>query len=82
VDFAGGFGPELDANNQVVIDPNAGLHLLENISSIERYRRTLLFQQDGLSASQIRSNSDYRRHNDSPLWIVAARNQADWNERL
>jgi uncharacterized membrane protein YgcG len=53
--FSGGFAPELDANNQVVIDPNTGLPVLENISSIERYRRTLLFQQQGLSAPQIRA---------------------------
>jgi len=53
--FGGGFAPELDANNQVVIDPNTGLPILENIPSIERYRRTLLFQQQGLSAEQIRA---------------------------
>ena len=53
--FGGGFAPELDANNQVVIDPNTGLPVLENISSIERYRRTLLFQQQGLSAAQTRA---------------------------
>src|SRR6185312_9843007 len=53
--FGGGFAPELDGNNQVVIDPNTGLPVLENISSIERYRRTLLFQQQGLSAGQIRA---------------------------
>jgi hypothetical protein len=53
--FGGGFAPELDNNNQVVVDPNTGLPVLENISSIERYRRTLLFQQQGLSAQQIRA---------------------------
>jgi hypothetical protein len=53
--FGGGFAPELDVNNQVVIDPNTRLAILENISSIERYRRTLLFQQEGLSAPQIRA---------------------------
>ena len=52
--FAGGFAPELDANNQVVLDPDTGLPLFDNISSIERYRRTLFFQQQGVSPEQIR----------------------------
>jgi hypothetical protein len=46
--FAGGFGPVLDANNQ----PIPGQ--LEDLTSIERYRRTLLFQEQGLTPSQIR----------------------------
>ncbi|MDT5123727.1 MAG: hypothetical protein QOC96_3209 [Acidobacteriota bacterium] len=49
--FAGGFAPQLDANNQVVL--NAGQPVLIPITSIERYRRTLLFQQQGLSPAQI-----------------------------
>jgi len=53
--FGGGFAPELDAHNQIVIDPDTDLPVLENISSIERYRRTLLFQQQGLSPQQIRA---------------------------
>ena len=47
--FAGGVGPTLDANNQVI----PGAPPIE-ISSLERYRRTLLFQRQGLSALQIR----------------------------
>jgi hypothetical protein len=47
--FAGGLAPVLDANNQAV----AGTQVL--ITSLERYRRTLYFQQQGLSASQIRA---------------------------
>src|SRR5438309_610646 len=47
--FAGGNGPALDANDQVV--PGAAIE----ITSLERYRRTLLFQKQGLSAAQIRS---------------------------
>lgn len=47
--FAGGAGPALDANNQVV--PGTVITL----SSIERYRRTLLFQQQNLSPPEIRS---------------------------
>jgi hypothetical protein len=51
--FAGGVAPELDANNQVVL--NAGQPVLVPITSIERYRRTLLFQQQGLSSAQVRA---------------------------
>ncbi len=47
--FAGGTGPSLDANDQIV--PGATIA----ISSLERYRRTLVFQKQGLSAAQIRS---------------------------
>lgn len=48
--FAGGLAVPLDANNQAI--PGAAL---VQISSIERYRRTLLFQKQGLSATQIRA---------------------------
>lgn len=51
--FGGGLGPELDSNNQPVLDA-AGEPVLVNISSIEEYRRTLLFQQLGYSAAHIR----------------------------
>ena len=51
--FSGGLAPELDANNMPVLDAS-GQPVLVNISSIESYRRTLLFQQMGLPASQIR----------------------------
>lgn len=47
--FAGGVGPALDANNQVI--PGVQIPL----TSLERYRRTLLFQAQGLSAAQIRA---------------------------
>ncbi|MGI9064927.1 MAG: TonB-dependent receptor domain-containing protein [Pyrinomonadaceae bacterium] len=48
--FAGGVGPRLDANDQVL--PGGGTI---ELSSLEGYRRTLLFQRAGLSAAQIRS---------------------------
>jgi hypothetical protein len=48
--FGGGTGPVLDANDQVV--PGAGTIA---INSLERYRRTLVFQRQGLSAAQIRT---------------------------
>jgi len=48
--FNGGTGPSLDANDQII--PGGGTIA---ISSLERYRRTLVFQRQGLSASQVRS---------------------------
>ncbi|PYU25073.1 MAG: hypothetical protein DMG30_06560 [Acidobacteria bacterium] len=50
--FSGGLAPALDANNQPVVDA-AGQPVRTQITSIERYRRTLLFQQLGFSAAQI-----------------------------
>jgi hypothetical protein len=41
--FSGGDAPQLDANNQIVRD-NQGQPVLVPITSLERYRRTLLFQ--------------------------------------
>ena len=52
--FGGGLAPELGANNQPVLDAS-GQPVLVDINSIERYRRTLLFQQLGLAAAQIRA---------------------------
>jgi hypothetical protein len=52
--FGGGLGPELDANNQPVLDAS-GQEVLIPISSIEQYRRTLLFDKLGYTSSQIRS---------------------------
>ncbi len=51
--FGGGLAPQLDANNQPVIDAS-GQPVLANISSIESYRRTQLFQGLGYPAAQIR----------------------------
>jgi hypothetical protein len=50
--FGGGLAPELDANNQPVLGPS-GQPALTQITSIERYRRTVLFQQLGFSPAQI-----------------------------
>ncbi|MDQ6653324.1 MAG: TonB-dependent receptor, partial [Acidobacteriota bacterium] len=48
--FAGGTGPSLEANDQVL--PNGAM---TELSSLERYRRTLLFARRGLSPAEIRS---------------------------
>jgi Carboxypeptidase regulatory-like domain len=47
--FGGGPGPVLDANDQVIPGPNVEL------SSLERYRRTLQFARNGLSPAAIRA---------------------------
>jgi hypothetical protein len=52
--FAGGFGPELNASNQSVLD-SAGNAILVPLQSIERYQRTLMFQKLGYSPAQIRA---------------------------
>ena len=41
--FAGGMAPQLNADNQIVLDVN-GNPVLTPVTSLERYRRTLLFQ--------------------------------------
>ncbi|HEX5081471.1 MAG TPA: carboxypeptidase regulatory-like domain-containing protein [Blastocatellia bacterium] len=50
--FAGGLAPVLDQNGQIVVGPN-GRPLQAEISSLERYRRALFFQRQGLSPSEI-----------------------------
>ncbi len=47
--FFGGTGPQLDANNQPIPGPQVDL------TALERYRRTLLFGQMGLSGAAIRA---------------------------
>lgn len=51
--FGGGLAPVLDAGNHPV--STAAGPALEQISSIERYRRTLLLQRLGFPAAQIRA---------------------------
>lgn len=52
--FSGRTAPVLDANNNPVLDAN-GNFINTQISSLETYRRTLLFKQLGFSATQIRT---------------------------
>lgn len=51
--FAGGPGPLLDENDQIVPGPGGQPEIIE-VSSLERYRRTLAFQRAGLSPAAIR----------------------------
>ena len=51
--FAGGFGPQLDAAGRPA--PGVlGQTVTVRLTSLERYRRTLLFQQQGLDSRRIR----------------------------
>lgn len=52
--FAGGPAVALDGANQIILDPT-GAPVVGNITSLERYRRTLLFQNMGLTPTQIRA---------------------------
>lgn len=52
--FGGGSAPQLDENNQIIRDQN-GTVLRTTITSLERYRRTLLFQSLGYSSTEIRT---------------------------
>ncbi|MGH7488368.1 MAG: TonB-dependent receptor domain-containing protein, partial [bacterium] len=52
--FGGGLAPELDANNQPIVGSD-GNPVMAQITSIEQYRRTLLFQQMGFTPEQIRT---------------------------
>ncbi len=54
VTFAGGSGPELDANFNPIPGPG-GVPNTVTLSSLERYRRTLALQARGLSPAQIRA---------------------------
>lgn len=52
--FSGGFGPKLDANNNLVVGPD-GNPVLVPVTSMERYRRTIVLQGLGLSPTAIRA---------------------------
>ena len=52
--FAGGSGPRLDASDQLILD-SSGNPSSVPITSLERYRRTLVFSQRGLPDSAIRA---------------------------
>jgi hypothetical protein len=51
--FAGGPGPRLDENDQVVLGSNGQPEIIA-LSSLERYRRTLAFSRAGMAPAAIR----------------------------
>ena len=53
--FGGGSAPQLDENNQIIRDAN-NAPILTTINSLERYRRTLFFQELGFTPAQIRAH--------------------------
>jgi Carboxypeptidase regulatory-like domain/TonB dependent receptor len=53
--FSGGLAPQLDAGNQIVRDAHGEPSLVQ-ISSLERYRRTLLFESAGMAGDSIRAH--------------------------
>ena len=81
--FGGGFGPRLDANDQVIPGET-------RISSIERYRRTEVFLDQGLSGAAIRllggGASQFRISTGNPQtkvsqWDFGGYVQDDWKLR-
>jgi len=88
--FAGGvFAPVLDASGRPVLDAS-GQAQMERISSLEQYRRTLVFQQQGLSMDQIRAlgggASQFSISGGNPLADIAQTDvgvfyQDDWRVR-
>ncbi|HEY1339683.1 MAG TPA: carboxypeptidase regulatory-like domain-containing protein [Bryobacteraceae bacterium] len=52
--FNGAVAPVLDASNQPVVDPATGQAVTQQISALEQYRRTLLFQGLGYGPDVIR----------------------------
>ncbi len=52
--FSGGFGPKLDADDNLVVGPD-GNPVLVPVTSMERYRRTIVLQGLGLSPTAIRA---------------------------
>ena len=89
VTFAGALGPVLDASNQPVLGPD-GLPVLMPLTSLERYRRTLLLESSGLPTSTIRAlgggPTQLQIAGGEPLasvsqWDVGAFIQDDWKAR-
>lgn len=52
--FAGGFAPQLDADNHLVLD-DTGNPIEVRIDSLERYRRTVLFNNLNLTPGEVRT---------------------------
>ena len=81
--FGGGIGPVLDSNDQP-------LSATQVVTSIERYRRTQVFLEQGLNAAQIRlfggGASQFRLSSGNPetavtQWDIGGFVQDDWKVR-
>jgi hypothetical protein len=84
--FGGGLGPQLDANDQVVRG-DGGRPVMVPLTSLERYRRTVVFQAQGLSPAEVAAlgggPSQLRIAGGDPQagltqWDVAPFVQDDW----
>jgi carboxypeptidase family protein len=87
--FSGGVGPQLDGSGGIVRNAD-GLPIIGPLTSLERYRRTLLLEGRGLSAAQIRAlgggASQLQIAGGDPAasvsqWDVAPFIQDDWRVR-
>ena len=87
--FSGGAGPQLDESGGVVRNAS-GQPVLVSLTSLERYRRTLLLERLGLSAARIRAlgggASQLQIAGGDPAasvrqWDVAPFVQDDWRVR-
>jgi len=74
--FTGGNAPQLNALNQPVRDASGNI-ISQQISSLERYRRTILFQRAGLSAADIRA-----RGGGASLFSIAGGNAEAGTDQL
>jgi hypothetical protein len=77
--FAGGNGVKLDQNGQVVYAE--GQPVFVPLTSIERYRRTLLFQRDGLPANAGSLSPDDLGFGPSQFTITTGTPEADVTRR-
>ena len=87
--FSGGVGPQLDDNGGIARNAD-GQPIIGPLSSLERYRRTLLLERLGLSATRIRAlgggASQIQIAGGNPAasvsqWDVAPFVQDDWRVR-
>ncbi len=87
--FSAGSGPALNADGSPILDPQRAPTTIP-ISGLERYRRTILFQQEGLTSSEIRQlgggPSSYTLNSGDPFarvrqYDVGVYLQNDWHIR-
>ncbi len=74
--FTGALAPELTSNNQPVLD-STGAEVMEQISAIQQYQRTLLFERMGYAPAQIRALGG-----GASQFTIAAGNPHTWATRF